>query len=90
MNINAADSSYGVAKYISKVCSIKNLVNVIRLRHGNKVYESDDRETDGTPQIYGTEYRLIGESGWKEYRKKEKVYRKYLTSIYEKKGLGRK
>lgn len=86
LNINAADSSYGVAKYISKVFTIENLVNVIRLRHGNKVFESEYRETAGTPQIYGTEYRLIEESGWKEYRKKEKVDRKYLTSIYEKKA----
>ncbi len=40
LNINAADSSYGVAKYLSPVHEIKNLVNVVRLRHGNKSYES--------------------------------------------------
>lgn len=84
LNINAADSSYGVAKYITKVNEIENLVNVIRLRHGNKVCESEFQETGGAPQIYGTQYYLIEESGWKEYRKKEKTYRKYLTSIYEK------
>ena len=84
LNINAADSSYGVAKYISQVNGINNLVNIVRLRHGNKVYESESQETGGAPQIYGTQYYLIEESGWKEYRKKEKVYRKYLTSIYEK------
>jgi hypothetical protein len=83
LNINACDSSYGVAKYISKVNQVSNLVNVIRLRHGNKVYPSERRTTDGTPQIYGAEYRLIEESGWREYRRKKKVYRKYLTSIYE-------
>jgi hypothetical protein len=83
LNINACDSSYGVAKYISKVNQVSNLVNVIRLRHGNKVYRSERRESGGTPQIYGAEYRLIKESGWREYRKKKKVYRKYLTSIYE-------
>jgi hypothetical protein len=84
LNINAADSSYGVAKYISKVNEVGNLVNVLRLRHGNKMWTSEYRETDGAPQIYGKEYRLIEESGEKEYRKKEKTYRKYLTSIYEK------
>lgn len=84
LNINAADSSYGTAKYITKVNKIGNLVNVIRLRHGNKVFESEYRETDGAPQIYGKQYYLIEESGWKEYRKKEKTYRKYQTSIYEK------
>ena len=32
LNINAADSSYGVAKYISQVNEISSLVNVIRRR----------------------------------------------------------
>ncbi len=84
LNINAADSSYGVAKYISKVNDVSNLVNVLRLRHGNKVWTSEYRETGGTPQIYGKQYYLIEESGEKEYRKKEKTYRKYVSSIYEK------
>jgi len=84
LNINAADSSYGVAKYIGKVTGIRNLVNVIRLRHGNKVFESDYQETGGAPQLYGAQYHLIEESGWRQYQKKEKIYRKYLTSIYEK------
>ena len=85
LNINAADSSYGVAKYITKVNEVSNLVNVLRLRHGNKVYESEYQATGGARQIYGAEYHLIEESGWHEYQKKEKVYRKYLTSIYERK-----
>jgi hypothetical protein len=84
LQINAADSSYGVAKYISQVNGLSNLVNVIRLRHGNKVFEGEWRETGGAPQVYGEEYHLIEESGWHSYHKKEKVYRKYLTSIYEK------
>lgn len=84
LNINAADSSYGVAKYISQVNGISNLVNIVRLRHGNKVYESESQKTSGAPQIYGSLYYLIEKSGWKEYKKGEKVYRKYQTSIYEK------
>ena len=84
LNINAADSSYGVAKYISKVAVISNLVSILRLRHGNKVDESDYQETGGAPQIYGKQYYLIEESGWKEYKKGEEISRKYLTSIYEK------
>ena len=39
LNVNAADSSYGVAKYITKVFDLANLVNVLRLRQGLKVYE---------------------------------------------------
>lgn len=84
LQINACDSQYGVAKYITKVCEIRNLVNVIRLRHGNKVFESEQRATGGAPQLYGAEYHLIETSGWHEYHRKEKVYGKYLTSIYEK------
>jgi len=84
LNINAADSSYGVAKYITKVNRISNLVNILRVRHGNKVYPSEVQETGGAPRIYGAEYHLIEESGWHEYQKKEQIYRKYLTSVYEK------
>jgi hypothetical protein len=84
LNINAADSSYGVAKFISQVNGISNLVNILRLRHGNKVFESDNQETGGAPQIYGSLYYLIEKSGWQEYKKGEEKTRKYLTSIYEK------
>jgi hypothetical protein len=56
LQINAADSSYGVAKYISQVNGINNLVNIIRLRHGNKVFASEYLETKGAPQIYGRQY----------------------------------
>jgi hypothetical protein len=41
LQINATDSSYGVAKNISKANGISNLVNILRLRHGNQVDESD-------------------------------------------------
>lgn len=85
LNINAADSKYGTAKYIAKVYNIKNLVNVLRLRHGRKVFEAIREEaTGGAPQVYGTQYYLTEESGWKQWQKKEKSYRTYQVSIYEK------
>ena len=86
LNINAADSSYGVAKYISQVNEIKNLVNVLRLRHGNKVFESESQKTGGAPQIYGQKYYLIEKSGKKTYKREEKSYQVWRTSIYEKKA----
>ena len=86
LNINAADSSYGVAKYISRVNDIENLVNVLRIRHGNKIYESEVRESLGAPQIYGEKYYLIEETGEKTYNKKEKSYVVKQTSIYDKKA----
>ncbi len=84
LNINAADSSYGVAKYISEVNDIENLVNVIRLRHGNKIYQSEARATNGAPQIYGAKYYLIEQTGVKTYRKKEKKYAVAQSSMYDK------
>jgi hypothetical protein len=84
LNVIAADSTYEVAKYIAKVNTISKLVSVLRIRHGNKVWTGERRATGGAERIYGAEYHLIEESGWHEYRKKEKIYRKYLTSMYEK------
>lgn len=75
-----------MAKYISKVNEVENLVHVMRLRHGNKVFEAEARETKGAPQIYGAEYHLVEESGGKTSHQKEKVHCKYLTSIYDKKA----
>lgn len=84
LNLNAADSAYGTAKYICRVNDIGNLVNVVRLRHGRRVFEAIREEsTGGAPRVYGQEYYLTEVSGWKEYRKKEKIYRKYQHSIYE-------
>lgn len=84
LNINAADSSYGTAKFISQVSEVENLVNVLRLRHGRKVYEAiKEIDTGGAPQFYGEEYYLIEESGWKEYKRKGEKHQKHQTSLYE-------
>lgn len=72
LNVNAADSSYGVAKYITKVNDISNLVNVLRLRHGNKIYTAEAQPTLGAPQIYGKQYYLIESTREKKYTRKEK------------------
>lgn len=86
LNINAADSSYGVAKYFSQVNEISNLINVIRLRHGNKIFDSEIQQTSGAPQIYGKKYYLMEKSGEQTYRKKEKNHVVKQSSIYEKKA----
>ncbi len=75
-----------MAKYISKVCSINNLVNVIRLQHGRKVYESVYLKTGGQPQVYGDQYYLIEETRVKTYKKKDEVYEVEQISIYDKKA----
>jgi hypothetical protein len=86
LNINACDSQYGVAKYISKVSEIENLVSIPRLRHGNKIYESDARQSQGAPQIYGKKYYLIEKTREKTYNRGEKSYDVKQTSIYDKKA----
>lgn len=86
LNVNSCDSKYGVAKYISKVAGVGNLINVIRLRHGIKVYQAVRRETGGAPQIYGPKHYLIEKSGEKKYQKKTKEYVVYQRSIYEEKA----
>ncbi len=85
LNINAADSSYGVAKYISQVWDINNLVNVLRLRHGNKIYVAEEGPaTGGAPQLYGAKYYLIESTREKKYAKQEKSYVVQQTSLYDK------
>ncbi len=74
--INAADSSYGVAKYISKVNDIKNLVNVIRLRHGNKIYmpkkcKKGGGRTKGEKQAKRKQYEVVKK--WQSEVEKSKI-----------------
>ena len=86
LHINACDSSYGTAKYITQVFAIKNLVNVIRLRHGIKVWESESRKTGGADRIYGAQYYLTEKTGIKKYPKKKAEYEVEQISIYDKKA----
>jgi hypothetical protein len=85
LQINACDSSYGVAKYISKMNGINNLVNIIRLRHGNKVDESESLETGGAPQIYGKQYYLLrlrkNDFKWNADTLVRQIFEKNLTVL---------
>jgi len=64
LNILALDSGYGTAKYLGKVREqqevAENLVSIVALRRGRKVWESYEGEYKGkgSPQIYGTQYYL--------------------------------
>jgi len=61
-------------------------VNVIRLRHGNKVYEWERGKRGGTPQVYGEKYYLTEQTAVKKYQKKDKTYEVEQVSIYDKKA----
>jgi hypothetical protein len=88
LNINCCDSEYGQAKYLSPTSPVKNLVSVVRLRHGRKVYPEERRaDTGGAPQVYGEAVYLIEKSRTKSYRREEKIYEKYQASVKEKEPL---
>ena len=49
---NVADSQYGTPKYLAPTAQLPNLVNIVRLRHGMKVYQAEGvAETGGAPQV---------------------------------------
>jgi hypothetical protein len=83
---NVADSQFGTRKYLSPTAGIPNLINIIRLRHGIKIYqEARSSQTKGAPQIYGEKYYLIEESDTLVYKKPEakscELNRRAVTEI---------
>lgn len=84
LNVNSADSSYGCAKYISPSSKIANLVSLVRLRHGNKVYpKGANSQRLGCPKIYGEVAYLVENSGSKAYVLRGKRHEKQQNSIYD-------
>ncbi len=60
-------------------------MNVLRLRHGNKIYVAEEGPaTGGAPQLYGAKYYLIESTREKKYARKEKSYVVKQTSLYDK------
>jgi len=91
--INTLDSGYGSPSYLNPVHSHAHLVNLIRFRHGKKIWlQSADSATNdssiatskkGAPRIYGEQFYLIGESDKKTYTRKEVSYEVSRTSIFD-------
>ena len=72
---NVADSQYGTPKYLAPTSALPNLVNIVRLRHGMKVYQAQQRaESGGAPLVYGDKFYLLEVSDRKTYTIKEKPY----------------
>lgn len=82
---NVADSQYGTPKYLAPTAQLPNLVNIVRLRHGMKVYQAQRRaETGGAPQVYGDKFYLLEVSDTKTYTLQEQQYeveRRALTEL---------
>lgn len=69
LNVLVLDSGYGTPKYLGNLSGLKqeiqdDLVNIVALRRGRKVWESYKGEYsgNGSPQIYGTKYYLNDET----------------------------
>ena len=82
--INTCDSKYGTANYLSVVHKHDQLVNIIRLRAGLRVWERyDGPQGAGRKRIYGKKYYLRPKSGFKTYKnyrtgKPSKVFQRSL------------
>ena len=72
---NVADSQYGTPKYLAPTAQLPNLVNIVRLRHGMKVYQAERvAGTGGAERICGDKFYLLEASDRKTYTIKEQPY----------------
>lgn len=86
--LNTLDSKYGNAYYMAPSWQFDNMVSVVRLRAGMKVWEEDWREdTGGAPQVYGDKFYLHHQSKMKTYQKHPQTglpYEVFQRSVFEK------
>lgn len=81
---NTLDSHYGNSAYLSSVYPLDNLVSIVRLRGGMKIYPKDYNDsTGGAPQIYGDCHYLIEQSGIHHYKHKGEAREKYRKSVLD-------
>jgi len=84
--VNTLDSKYGNPHYLAPAHQHDQLVNVVRLRSGMKVWKQNIRtDTGGAPGIYGEKYYLHAESQYKSYKhpKTKESYQVFQQSIFE-------
>lgn len=83
--INRVDRAYGQAAYLAPSYAHANLVNVVRLRQGQKIWLSQPRpQTGGRPAIYAPEpYYLLAQSRTQTYRRKGVVFYCQQRSLFE-------
>jgi len=82
MVINTLDSAYGNPAYLANVYNKANLVNIVRMRQGSKVYPlSVQSGTGGAPKIYGEKLHLIEESRMYTFKYKGEEKQSYQKTI---------
>lgn len=76
--INTLDSGYGGSGYLPQVKTISNLVSVICLRHGSKIW--DQPEPGSHPcKIFGQKYYLLAQDREVEYKNHRKTGQPYVV-----------
>jgi len=68
--VNTADSKYGNGAFLAPAYQFANMVQVVRLRAGNKIWSAAKQSNPkGRPPIYGQKYYLIPRDDRKPYKK---------------------
>lgn len=80
-----ADTSYGKAIFLAPLYDLDDLVLIVRLRAGMKVWAKapDADPTGGARRIFGDKFYLTETSQWKTYRKKGVPYQVWQESLCE-------
>lgn len=69
--LQESDSSYGQAAFLSPLHGVENLVCIVRLRAGIRVWlPAETGNTGGAPLIYGEKYYLTNQTETKVYQQK--------------------
>jgi len=79
--INNADSGYGNAAFLSPLYKHPNLINIVRLRAGTKVYPcyKGEQKAKSNPKIYGDTYYLSGVTVVKQFMYKNRKTKEKIT-----------
>lgn len=80
-----ADTSYGKAIFLAPLYDLDDLVLIVRLRAGMKVWAKapDGDPTGGTRRIFGDKFYLADTSQWKTYHKKGVPYQVWHEALCE-------
>lgn len=83
--INRLDRAYGNAQYLSPSYQYDNLLSIVRLRQGQKIWlQSSTNNAVGRPNIYDSmPYYLHQNSQTKSFKYKDTVRQVYQQSIFE-------
>ena len=83
--INLGDSGYGNGKFLAPLYEHAELVNIVRLQTGSKVFECHDRSQGQPNKYYGAGYYLRAFSAMKAYKKKNEqgTYEVWQPSLHD-------